>query len=346
MLPEGWVECHDPSHGRSYYFNLATQSSQWELPTEPAGVATPPVAESSTPSAEATSPAPAVAAEPVADPATPTPATPHSHATRSSSTDDDWAAFDSAPIAAASVAAEAGVAAATDPNCSAASTGSRELATPPASPALADTSRRSDASAQTPCAPPSTDALVQTEAEPVRARLADAACQASLEPADAWRGVHDMRAQFASMSHRCEGLEAQLECEGAVLLRAFRAVSGSAQAQRRQYEARARKMLLMRDTLAKRVASQAERHLLRLCLLSWRVYGGKAARERRADTGSYVANVTNKMRKEAAPARARVAPAPVSLPQVRERSELYHMSYEALVDTVMEWQRKCGPQTS
>ena len=55
----------------------------------------------------------------------------------------------------------------------------------------------------------------------------------------------------------------------------------------------------------------------------------------------YVANVTNKMRKEAAPARARL-----SLPQVRERSELYHMSYEALVDTVMEWQRKCGPQTS
>ena len=64
MLPEGWVECHDPSHGRSYYFNLATQSSQWELPTEPAGVAAPPVAESSTPAAEAASPAPAAAAEP------------------------------------------------------------------------------------------------------------------------------------------------------------------------------------------------------------------------------------------------------------------------------------------
>ena len=75
------------------------------------------------------------------------------------------------------------------------------------------------------------------------------------------------------------------------------------------------------------------------------MYGGKAARERRADTGSYVANVTSKMRKEAAPARARVAPAPASLPQVRERSELYHMSHEALVDTVMEWQRKCAPQT-
>ena len=32
-LPDGWIENFDAAHGRAYYFNVYTQSSQWERPT-------------------------------------------------------------------------------------------------------------------------------------------------------------------------------------------------------------------------------------------------------------------------------------------------------------------------
>lgn len=34
-LPQGWVACTDPTHGREYYFNLHDQCSTWDLPTSP-----------------------------------------------------------------------------------------------------------------------------------------------------------------------------------------------------------------------------------------------------------------------------------------------------------------------
>ena len=36
-LPSGWVACLDPTHGQTYYFDLARQCSQWEVPERGAG---------------------------------------------------------------------------------------------------------------------------------------------------------------------------------------------------------------------------------------------------------------------------------------------------------------------
>ena len=35
-VPEGWEERVSKSSGRTYYLNLLTKESQWEMPTEPA----------------------------------------------------------------------------------------------------------------------------------------------------------------------------------------------------------------------------------------------------------------------------------------------------------------------
>ena len=35
-VPEGWEERVSKSSGRTYYLNLLTKESQWEMPTDPA----------------------------------------------------------------------------------------------------------------------------------------------------------------------------------------------------------------------------------------------------------------------------------------------------------------------
>ncbi|XP_064649454.1 putative peptidyl-prolyl cis-trans isomerase dodo [Lineus longissimus] len=37
-LPEGWEKRKSSSTGKAYYLNLHTKQSQWEVPTEPAGM--------------------------------------------------------------------------------------------------------------------------------------------------------------------------------------------------------------------------------------------------------------------------------------------------------------------
>eukprot|EP00965_Chrysotila_dentata_P217034 6189737-Pleurochrysis_carterae.AAC.1 len=37
-LPVGWVGCYDPTYKRTYYYDLAHDAAQWELPTEQSAI--------------------------------------------------------------------------------------------------------------------------------------------------------------------------------------------------------------------------------------------------------------------------------------------------------------------
>jgi len=78
-----------------------------------------------------------------------------------------------------------------------------------------------------------------------------------------------------------------------------------------------------RDGVATRVVAMHDKGILRAILLGWR---HAVALDRAAAATAAAA----KARPPQATAQA--------LPQIRPRKELYRMSYEALIDSVLEWQ--------
>ncbi|EOD16824.1 hypothetical protein EMIHUDRAFT_210405 [Emiliania huxleyi CCMP1516] len=159
-----------------------------------------------------------------------------------------------------------------------------------------------DAAAEEP--PPSDDSGEVAEAREVSATEAAALLELS-----------ELKRRFGMMRRRSAGLEARLESEGVVLLRAFRSKQEQLALAERAHAATAVRALAGRDAMAARVVSSCDRGLLRLVMRGWR-------------------QALSLQRAEAAAQDATAAAEP----------ELYRLSYEALIDTVLEWQSAVCPE--
>ena len=140
-----------------------------------------------------------------------------------------------------------------------------------------------------------------------------------------------MRAQFVNVRRRCEGLELRLDGEAGVMLKAFRRHQHSLKALSRRHGALAEHARRGRATLALLALRAAQQGRLALCWHAWRIHASHACAQRSAPSPPAPAP---------APAPAPVsepAPAPPAAPRI-ERQELYRMSYEALIDKVLELQ--------
>ena len=167
-------------------------------------------------------------------------------------------------------------------------------------------------------APPTRGAAAQTEVDA-------AAAEEEAEAAEA------ERARVAGLRRRCERLEARIESEGAVLLKAYRRHQGALDAARASATALRDHGVTCRAGLADRLARGADRALLRLCVRCWRCSIRQApppaAPPPAAAPAAPAASV------EAAPPR-----------QVYEKEELYKLSVQALIDLVLEQQAELlGP---
>jgi hypothetical protein len=141
--------------------------------------------------------------------------------------------------------------------------------------------------------------------------------------------LDDLRLRFSHVRRRCAGLEARLETEGAVLL----AASRRREAQQRAHSLASQRCVAAavasRDGVASRVVAMNEKGILRATLHGWR----HVVILNRAEAAAAAAVV--------AAAKAPATPAGLgvgALPPLRARKELYRMSYEALIDCVLEWQ--------
>uniref|UniRef100_A0A7S0LNK8 Uncharacterized protein n=1 Tax=Coccolithus braarudii TaxID=221442 RepID=A0A7S0LNK8_9EUKA len=136
-----------------------------------------------------------------------------------------------------------------------------------------------------------------------------------------------MHAQFVGMRRRCEKLEALVECDGAVVLRAFQRRDEQLQERERAVEALARRAVSVREGLVGLLCRAHASDLLRLCLHNLRMHallGRELAKQAKATPPPAPAVLGSQSR-------------PI-LPKAVERRDLYRMSYEALIDTVLEWQ--------
>lgn len=145
------------------------------------------------------------------------------------------------------------------------------------------------------------------------------------EQAELRQELQELRLRFAHVRRRCAGLEARLETEGAVLLAASRRREAQLRAAERASQSAVMAAIACRDGVATRVVAMHDKGILRATLLGWR---HAVALDRAAAAAA-----------TAAAAKARPPPATAqALPQIRSRKELYRMSYEALIDSVLEWQ--------
>ena len=166
---------------------------------------------------------------------------------------------------------------------------------------------------------PLCDIACLTDAPEVSAAAVQTEPQQDREEKDAG-ALREMRAQFQRVRRRCEGLETRLDGEAGVMLKAFRRHQTHLARVSAAHDALRERARRGRDTFAQRAARAAGREWLRLCLHAWR------------------------MQAKHARAQPEPPPPPPPPPPARpaivklERPELYRMSYEALIDKVLELQ--------
>ena len=161
--------------------------------------------------------------------------------------------------------------------------------------------------------------------------------------------LSELKRRFGMMRRRSAGLEARLESEGVVLLRAFRSKQEQLALAERAHAATAVRALAGRDAMAARVVSSCDRGLLRLVMRGWRqalsLQRAEAAAQDATAAAESTAAAAAATATAAAAAAAAAAPPPAAgLPARRTRPELYRLSYEALIDTVLEWQSAVCPE--
>jgi len=140
----------------------------------------------------------------------------------------------------------------------------------------------------------------------------------------------ELRIRFAYLRRRCAGLEARLETEGTVLLAAARRRDAQLEAATASFEESLAAVIASRDAIAARVVNVRDKEVLRLMVRAWR--------------NLVAASQVQATAKASTPTLAMEAPPrpPLALPQRNSRRDLYRMSYEALIDSVLEWQEVAG----
>ena len=190
-------------------------------------------------------------------------------------------------------------------------------------------------------------ASVQTE-EAVQAVQAEAAEAAAAAEEEHTAALRQMRAQFVGVRRRCEGLELRLDGEAGVMLKAFRRHQQNLKGLSRRHGALAEHARRGRATLAVRALRAAQQGQLALCWHAWRIHASHACAQRLAPSPPAPAPAPAPT-PAPVPASATAPPAPPAAPRI-ERQELYRMSYEALIDKVLELQENlhagAGPATS
>lgn len=172
---------------------------------------------------------------------------------------------------------------------------------------------------------PLCDIACLTDAPEQRAAAVQTEPQEDMEDKDA-SALREMRAQFQRVRRRCEGLEVRLDGEAGVMLKAFRRHQTHLARVSAAHDALRERARQDRDTFAQRAVRAAGREWLRLCWHAWRIQTAHA-------------------RAQPEPPRPPTPPPPPRPAIVKlERPELYRMSYEALIDKVLELQEACaGP---
>ncbi len=362
MLQEGWLEGFDERYQQPFYFCVQTQESTWIRPLaththqqpdttythtthtltqQPQPTPThghghvhdaPDQADGPhTPAADISALAAAVAMDdgaaleqPALDEPPRAPA-PEPYAAESTAPQRSALVHDASTARAAEPTAELIAQSATAPEASGAEVQQASTKTPPTTsvemvaPAAVTAASGSGTAADTvevALHPVSCAASASESLEPAAASAASQTDGVDSAPPTAVAELAELRAMYGSMRKKYELLHSHLETDGIVLLRAARRRAEQWQAAQSQREAAAARSVATRDALAGRVSFACSRGALHLTFAGWRA-------------------LTPSRRAAAA---AALTPADTKVPPVRERADLYRMSYEALIDTVMEWQ--------
>ncbi|KAL1524085.1 hypothetical protein AB1Y20_018995 [Prymnesium parvum] len=225
---------------------------------------------------------------------------------------------------------------------------------PPPPPPLDETPAAAPSLDETPAVAPSLDvtpavAPVLHEPPPVAPGVATCSAAAQTEWADeddAMEEAAALRERYDALRKQYWQLETRLDGEGAVLLRAFRTHKQQMATLQAECEAARRGHSNCREWLALRVAQASSRALLERCLAAWRWAVADVRNQAAAlkEEAPKVEAPKEEAPKVEAPKPKVEAPKKATqhvfakLPAKKSRKDLYRMSYEALIDQVLELQ--------